>query len=100
MGIILAQIKVTLAKTVQKKTSLTVLRIFKPSIIYNLDVVLSWSGKSVSCIIWELTLPPIQVCEHTRSGSRSRISHGNGFKNKGPGNRGVGMILYMVGPKS
>ena len=42
------------------KTSPTALGIFKPSQMHNLDVFLSdaRSGKSVYCILWELTLPP------------------------------------------
>ena len=45
------------------KTSQTVLRIFKPSLMHILEVFRSdaWSGKSVSCILWELTLPQIRL---------------------------------------
>ena len=60
--------------------------LFPPSLVHSLNVFLQdvGSGKSVSCIVWENTLP--SICILKRLPISIYISHGNLLKNRGSGN--------------
>ena len=57
-----------------------------PSLVHSLNVFLQdvGSGKSVSCIVWENTLP--SICILKRLPISIYISHGNLLKNRCSGN--------------
>jgi len=68
-------------------TSYTCLRIFLHTLMHTLNVYLEdvWSEKSVSCMVWENTLPSFCILKASIPIYLS-ISHGNLFKNRGSGN--------------
>ena len=72
------------------KRSSTAFRIFPPSLMHSLNVFLQdvGSGKSVSCIVWENTLPSICILKRLLYSIYSiyTLSHGNLLKNRGSGN--------------